>query len=152
MVRYWLYMWREMIHNINASWTLMPPASPGQLVEAEDSLGVQLPEELSSLLTETDGVKDEYGLDRIWPIRRIRDDNLMFRTYEDFVELYMPFDHLLFFSDAGNGDQFTFAITGGAVRRPDIFVWNHENDSRKWVAPSLKIFLEWWQQGNIDTS
>ena len=130
----------------------MSPASPDQLVGAENALGVQLPKELSSLLRETDGVKDEYGLDLIWPIRRIRDDNLMFRTYEDFVELYMPFDHLLFFSDAGNGDQFAFVITGGAVRRPDIFVWNHENDSRKWVAPALKIFLEWWQQGNIDTS
>jgi hypothetical protein len=25
-----------------------------------------------------------------------------------------------------------------------IFVWNHENDSRTWVAPSLEIYLDWW--------
>ncbi|CAI8713500.1 Alpha/beta hydrolase [Bacillus sp. IT-79MI2] len=29
------------------------------------------------------------------------------------------------------------------------YVWNHEDDSRTWVAPSLKQFIEWWSDGTI---
>jgi hypothetical protein len=35
----------------------------------------------------------------------------------DFKELYMPFDCLLFFADAGNGDQFGYPICDGVIRR-----------------------------------
>ena len=59
------------------------------------------------------------------------------------------FDPLLFFADAGNGDQFAFVITAGKIRRPDIFAWDHENDSRTWVAPSLAKYLEWWLSGDL---
>jgi hypothetical protein len=61
----------------------------------------------------------------------------------------MPFDNLLFFADAGNGDQFAFPIQAGEVRRPDVFCWNHEDDSRIWVAPSLEKYLEWWLTGKL---
>jgi len=62
----------------------------------------------------------------------------------------MPFNHLLFFGDAGNGDQFAFSIhADGKIYRPDVFVWNHEDDSRTWIAPSLKTFFEWWSAGRI---
>jgi hypothetical protein len=61
----------------------------------------------------------------------------------------MPFDSFLFFGDAGNGDQFAFTICGGIVRRPDVFAWDHENDSRSWVAPSLRSYLDWWLTGKI---
>ena len=54
----------------------------------------------------------------------------------------MPFDPLLFFDDAENGDQFAFSILKGEIRRPDVFAWNHEDDSRQWVAPSLAKYLE----------
>jgi hypothetical protein len=30
-----------------------------------------------------------------------------------------------------------------------VFVWNHEDDSRTWVAPSLRVYLEWWLTGKI---
>jgi hypothetical protein len=28
-------------------------------------------------------------------------------------------------------------------------VWNHEDDSRTWVAPNLAKYLEWWLTGRI---
>ena len=59
----------------------------------------------------------------------------------------MPFDALLFFADAGNGDQFAFPITATAAR-DDVFVWDHENDSRSWYAASLKSYLESWLTGS----
>jgi len=64
-------------------------------------------------------------------VERIAADNVGFRSNADFRELYMPFDPLLFFADAGNGDQFAFPRT---PPRDEVFVWDHEDDSRRWVA------------------
>src|SRR5262249_53198047 len=142
-------MWKELVRGINPGWTLLPAASAGELAEVERALGIRLPDDLSSLLLETDGVVGEYGLGVVWPARRIRDDNLRFRSYPGFAAIYMPFDPLLFFADAGNGDQFAYRILAGAVRNAGIYVWSHEDDSRKWVASSIRIYLEWWSSGKI---
>jgi len=63
---------------------------------------------------------------------------------EEYRDRYMPFDHLLFFSDAGNGDVFGYAIINGVIQTSRIYVWNHEDDSRSCVAPSLKYFIKGW--------
>ena len=72
----------------------------------------------------------------------------MFRRDPEFARLYMPFEPLLFFADAGNGDQFAFVIRD---RPADVFVWDHESDSRSMVAPGLATYLEWWLDGRIST-
>ena len=125
------------------------PAEEQALSAAETQLGMRLPQELRELLAESNGVLGEYDLALIWPIERILSDNRLFREDESFKTLYMPFDGLLFFADAGNGDQFAFAVAGGQVRRPDIFVWNHEDDSRTWLAKDLRDYLEGWVSGRI---
>ncbi|GAF66904.1 ABC transporter substrate-binding protein [Bacillus sp. TS-2] len=62
----------------------------------------------------------------------------------------MQFDYLLFFEDAGNGDLFGYAITKkGTIERNDIYVWNHEDDSRMWISASLKDFIKGWLTGEI---
>ena len=142
-------MLRERIKSLSAAATFSQQASAGSIAGAEVALGVRFPAELSSLLEESDGVSGEYGLALLWPVSRIQKDNLEFRGSEDFRTLYMPFDCLLFFGDAGNGDQFAFSILQGEVRRSDIFVWNHEMDSRSWVAPSLGTFYDWWLTGKL---
>mgnify|MGYP003383353759 CR=1 FL=1 len=124
-------------------------ASEVDLVAAETRLGLKLPPHLRELLAHTDGLTGEYDLSLVWPLQRIIGDNLHFRAYPEFKTLYMPFDCLLFFSDAGNGDQFAYTIAGGEVRRPDIFVWNHEDDSRAWVSSSLRSFLPDWISGKL---
>ena len=87
----------------------------------------------------------------VWSVADIKAkaNNLKFRNNPNFKKLYMSFDNTLFFGDAGNGDQFAYPICDGVIRRPDIFVWNHENDSRMWIAPSLQRYLEWWLTGRI---
>jgi hypothetical protein len=59
------------------------------------------------------------------PARRIADDNIEFRTFPDFAQLYQPFDGLMFFGDNGGADQFAL--------RPDepeagVFVWGHDEE------------------------
>ena len=72
-------------------------------------------------------------------------DNIEFRSYENFRGLHMPFDGLVFFADAGNGDQFALSLAGNF----EVYVWDHENDSRTWIAPSVMRYLEGWMTGSI---
>jgi hypothetical protein len=143
-------VWREKLAALSADLTFAPAASEGAVRDCERELGLELPEQLRELLLESDGIQGEYGLGLVWPVLQIRDDNRHFRSSPDFRELYMPFDPLLFFGDAGNGDQFAYAINDGLVRRDDIFAWIHEDDSRTWVAPSLDRYFEWWLEGRIN--
>ena len=125
------------------------PATASEIADLESALGISLPIELKSLLEASNGVEGTYGLGLIWDTERIKRDNLSFRASSSFKDVYMPFDHLMFFADAGNGDQFAFGIINKEIRNRDIFVWNHENDSREWVAPSLEKYLEWYLKGKL---
>jgi SMI1-KNR4 cell-wall len=144
-------MWADLIAKQYPVHELRPGASRAQLDDAESELGVAIPTTLHELLLETNGVFGEHSLGLVWPVDRIVADNLHFRSFPDFRDVYMPFDSLLFFGDAGNGDQFAFAVLNREVRRSDIYVWDHENDSRTWVAPDLQRYLEWWAAGLIQS-
>jgi hypothetical protein len=142
-------MWRSQIEKLTGSAEFAPPAASAVLAALEAKLDLALPKALRALLAESNGVLGEYALGLVWPAERIVEDNLSFRLRAEFKDLYMPFDSLLFFADAGNGDQFAFAILNGHIQRDDVFAWNHEDDSRTWVAPSLDKYLSWWLDGTI---
>ncbi|CAM5389563.1 SMI1/KNR4 family protein [Streptomyces hirsutus] len=139
-------MWIEAVAALPGTTVFRPPASESSLLRCATVLGHPLPADLAALLRESNGVEGEYGAGLIWSAERIVSENRACRTDSGFAALYMPFDPLLFFADAGNGDL--FALLSG-LRRPDVFVWDHENDSRTWVAPSLAKYLEWWLTGRI---
>lgn len=141
-------VWRELVAQLYPVHEFRPGATEVALSAAEGQLRVQLPSDLRGVLAESDGVGGEYGLGLVWPLSRIVEDNLRFRSDPGFRELYMPFEPLLFFGDAGNGDQFAFRLVG-PVRGDDVYGWNHEDDSRTWVAPDLRRYLEWWADGRI---
>ena len=126
--------------------TLATKASEEALTSCELELGHPLPADLRSLLGESDGVVGEYGLDLVWPAARIAQDNKAFRSNADYRELYMSFDDLVFFGDAGNGDQFAVSLRGPN----DVFVWNHEDDSRLWVASTPIQYLQRWLSGELE--
>lgn len=142
-------MWKELISNLTDECEFFLPAPPAQIKRVENELRSEMSDDLKTLLEESNGVRGEYGLGLIWTLDEILQRNLSFRQTPDFKTLYMPFDCLLFFADAGNGDQFAYVVLEGKVWRRDIFVWNHENDSRNWVAPSLEKYLEWWVSGKL---
>ncbi|WP_207946675.1 SMI1/KNR4 family protein [Actinomadura sp. 7K507] len=114
------------------------PANAAALTAAERHLGRSLPSELTGLLLETNGIVGHHGVDAVWPLEQIVEQNLQFWSDDSFADLYMPFDALFFFGDNGGGDQFAFVQT---PPRPDVFVWEHEDDSRRWVAGSLLDYL-----------
>jgi hypothetical protein len=139
-------MWREKVLALQPAASFNDPARPDVLHELECALSLAVPSDLAALLRESDGVSDRYGAGLVWSAARIISDNLSFRSSADFAAVYMPFDALLFFADAGNGDQFAFPITAVGVR-DDVFVWDHEDDSRRWYAGSLEQYLAWWLSG-----
>ena len=142
-------MWREKVLDLHPGSIFSDPVSQDQFIQTEQKLGVNIPVELGDLLRETNGVTDEYGLGIVWSIERIRKENESFRSNLEFAKMYMSFDQLLFFADAGNGDLFGYVVLQGRIRSSNIFAWNHENDSRNWVAQSLGKYLEWWLKGKI---
>ena len=121
------------------------PATSEAIQVAEADLGHPLPSDLRDLLGETDGVEGEYGLGSLWTTQRIGSDNVQFRTDTAFADLYMPFEGLVFFADAGNGDQFFVSLRGNK----EVYVWDHEDDSRTWVASTVLDYLRGWMQGTI---
>jgi hypothetical protein len=143
-------VWTDLIASLPGTTILREAATEAALRDAERQLGQSLPAELAALLAETNGVEGEHGLGLVWPVDRIIKENFALRGDAELARLYRPlfmrFDQLLFFADAGNGDMFAVVPHTG---RPDVYAWNHENDSRTWVAPSLGKYLEWWLNGRI---
>lgn len=142
-------MWRELVQQHWPEHRFFPGSSVQQIEETCHPLAIELPAQLRELLCESNGVYGPYGLGLVWSLERIVADNASFRSNADFRQLYMAFDSLLFFADAGNGDQFAFAVHDGQVRSPDVYAWNHEDDSRVWVASSLRQYIEWSACGKI---
>lgn len=130
-------MWREITLEFSNA-ELHDPSAEEALVLIEERLGQSVPPPLRSLLAETDGINAEYGVEVVWSAERILAENISLRGNEQLRNLYMPFDPLLFFGDNGGGDQFAFVRT---PERDDVFVWDHETDSRNWISPSLESFL-----------
>jgi hypothetical protein len=142
-------MWRELLTELSPGIKLVAPCSKKELARVQTVLGVALPKQLAKFLLETNGARGADGSGLVWSLDSIVQENLELRSNDEFKELFMSFDSLLFFADAGNGDQFAFAIHGSSINTPDIYVWNHEDDSRSWVAASFEMYLRGWLSGEI---
>lgn len=127
----------------------MPAASEIDIFRAEKRLNIKLPVSLIETLKVSNGVHGEYGLCLIWDLHRLVTDNLHFWNNVDFNESYMPFNHLLFIGDAGNGDQFFIPLLQGIAIKENVYFWNHEDDSRMWIASSIPDYLQGWLEGRI---
>lgn len=150
--------WNEFISRLKPEdnsyrFGFVQPCESRLIHQIEEEFQIKLPDELISLYQESDGIIEylddiEIG-SLIWSADYLIQKNKMYRETSDFKDLYMPFDNLLFFGDAGNGDCFGYTILNGAIQRLDVFTWNHENDSRTWIASNLENFIDWWITGKI---
>lgn len=151
--------WKAYITELDStdnasSFDFNAPSSGNLLEDLKIQFGLkELPRELEELYRQTNGVDELLDGQKIgelvWSIDRVIETNKEYRNHPDFKDLYMSFDQFLFISDAGNGDLFGFVTINGKFDRYDIFTWNHESDSRTWVAPNLTTFIKWWTNGTI---
>jgi len=156
----WIHFFESLTMNDDRKFGFTIPASEDRLNVLQEQLGLaQLPPELDELYKQTNGVQDCLFIESInelivsgwliWDLDRVLDTNTFHRNSDRYKKIYKSFDNLLFFSDAGNGDLFAFETLKGKIEGPDVYVWNHEDDSREWVAPSMKDFAEGWASGAI---
>ena len=140
-------MWQNYINAIVEDAQFNEPATEIELRSIKKELNTELPKTLIELYREANGVKGQY-FSYIWSTEMVIKENLSVWDIEEFENYKKP-DDLLFFVDAGNGDLFGYLIINGKVESEDIYVWNHENGSKRVVAPSLKAFIKGWYSGEI---
>jgi len=145
-------MWVELLASMIDDAHFSPGLDEATIAPAERVLRRQLPPDLLALLRESNGVsrfKEAWGgvwdSGVIWPLERIVEDNLAIRTDPALTAYCEPFEPLLFFADAGNGDRFGFDETAG----DSIIAWDHEDDRRHLIASDLGLFLRGWWTGAI---
>ncbi len=132
-----------------------PPALSQEIDECERRLGVIFPAELRELLSQTDGVTERLSTVRgeidvgsfLFSTEKMLEINTFQRTQTG--DYTMPLDCLLFVAEDGIGDYFGFAVVKRRVPHSRIYFWNHEDDSRLSIAPSLSYFIENWLNGTI---
>ncbi len=110
--------------------------------DASNFVDAELPGDVTALLEACQGRRDPHGEALAWSVVELRARNHGMRTTPAFRSLYMPFDHLLFFGNSGNGDLFALAIDAdGKIRRSDVFRWDHETDARLWFASGPSQYI-----------
>ena len=134
--------WKSIIIANDSSAQFSPALNEAEIVDAEKALAVDFPSDLRDFFLQSDGVTADYGSGVVWMLSDVVSRNLEFRGEAEFHELYMPFDHLLFFGDDGGGDQFALSIhADGVIHKYDIYRWEHETDARSWFASDLRQYL-----------
>ena len=122
------------------------PATEQALQALEREFSITLPEQLRELLLQTDGVDDEFDCPIVDGVPEIAAMNRAARDASH--DHCMPLDHLFFVSSCyGNGDLVGYGLRRDRWPHPALFRWDHEDDSRTWLAPDLKTFLLWGFKG-----
>lgn len=140
------YINEKVVTDIDSSYKFNPPAEKRVLESLKSELNLKsLPNQLESLYLQSDGIIEKYKhmeiSHLIWSIAEVIKINKEMRNDDVYKKIYLPFDELLFFSDAGNGDLFAFVSLQGIFEKQSIFIWNHEDDSRSLYASNLEEFI-----------
>jgi hypothetical protein len=134
--------WLRAIDDYGVVVELSDPADETTIDALEDQLGLDLPEDLRSLLLETDGLVDDAGGEPVWPVERIVEENLALGRDGDTPVLPEGADaDLLFFGDTGGDDLFVYRLGGN---RPDVYLWVAGRQETHWVASDLQSMLDAW--------
>lgn len=142
---------RQRLLNLGVG--LHDPASGEEVARCESVLGECLHNDLLFILGEvTNGIDGIglYALDLLWDATEVSARNVDMRTLATETGYYMPFESLQFFGDhQGNGDL--VGLPTLAEPSSSVFLWNHENDSRTWIAPDIPTYIEWFAADRIRT-
>jgi cell wall assembly regulator SMI1 len=74
--------WKQLVRQIQPQAALFEPASETEIAESEQTVGCRFPEDLRSLLSQTNGVSDEWGYGPIRPLAGIVEYTLFMRSID----------------------------------------------------------------------
>lgn len=136
-----------------------PPASAGDITEAEARLNRTFPASYRSLLLETNGVMEMLSIDEgewfdsmwlLWTVAEVLEQNLAQHATRDHLRSVHNFQRLGFFAGAGtDGILFAFPVRADGGCDSDVLVWHPIRDEVSELAPSLEAFLLGWITGTI---
>ena len=143
-------MWREFIQGFTPHCHFSEPAPPSEIAQLEQELSVRLPDDLRTLLAETDGAavsvtfsgdEEPMLLSLVWSVAEMLNANQSFRAYDvEKPGQFPPLTPLLFFASEPNGDPIAFHATD----EPGIIKMSHEDYGERTVrALSLREYLTW---------
>jgi hypothetical protein len=146
-------MWRELITALTSDQKPIGDLHPGpgfaegatkeQISKVELGFGVQLPESLASLLSESNGVQVSFGQHLIW-----NTDEILRANHREQYD--QEASNMLFFGDAGvDGIWFGFEVIGGHTANNQVYAWYPIDKRRELKAPSLRQFIEGWLSGKL---
>jgi hypothetical protein len=115
-----------------------PPVTKDELAAVHKALG-EIPQELELLLCEFNGDGSV-----ILSAEKMIETNFMRRA----LDYYMPLDCLLMFAENGCSDYYGFPIRKDGLRSY-VYLWDHEFDSRTWIAGSLEQIMDKYCNGEI---
>jgi hypothetical protein len=142
-------VWKEYVSSFSKDYQFEEPVTEAEILSIKEELFVELPKVLVALYQETNGIYGVYGTSLIWSTKQILKENKFFWSLHENRDFIKPLNDFLFFSDAGNGDLFGFKISNGNIQSEEIYVWNHEDDSRSIISASLEEFVKGWMNGEI---
>jgi len=145
-------MWIELFSEYTPHLRLSVPATREDIARLERELGLTLPDDLQSVLSETNGAcfglvipgeDDVSYFSLVWSTDEILEENVRMRRFIDdnpgFGEMC---GNLLFFASTPNGDNVAFRHRGGIVSGPEIISVSHKDylDVRQIEASMLGYF------------
>lgn len=113
---------------------LVPPPSDADVRDAGEALGCRLSASLRILYAQTNGLLDEWGYAYVLSLAELVQQNQQFRA--QYGDVYMSFQALVLFGQLGNGDMLFQPCVPEAT--DNVFVWDHEDDSRTWYARDVE--------------
>ena len=135
--------WRALTEQLSADFSGAhpnPPATEREIREVEETFGVALPQDMREYLLEMNG--DNWLM---FSVSQIIETNAEVRKQTHT----MPLDCLLFVGGNGCGDYFGYPITGEGLDGGNMFMWEHEYDSRVWRVNNLRELINRYYGGEI---
>ena len=127
--------YKELINSLYDDAKFNEPASSDDIEKMEQIVGLKFPDDLRSLLQETDGFSVNYSCLTIFGVNNgeIENYETVWREFtfsEEYKDLYDSFDNIFFFASDGTGGFFAYLTDGKNKCTSQIIHWEHEEDDR----------------------
>lgn len=127
------------------------PVSYDEFVLIEKKLEIKFSSQLSSLLKETNGIKNKrFNEFMVWNIKEIANQTLDWRQYLKDNEFKQTQDYI-FFSDNGCGELFGYQVSNGEIVSEKIWIWYPMHNEYECISSDLKNWIVGWFSGQLYT-
>ena len=137
-------MYRELLEKLTIGhrWArLQKPCPEDKIVSAEKYVGFTFPDELKSLLRETNG-DGWFLLSAEEIISNVKTNREVFPEYLDEDEFEEKVNRFIFFATNGCGDYYCYRVLpNGKTDDSSIYIWEHELFEARTVAENIEDLI-----------